>query len=166
MDLLAQELPLTNNPLDLLEELVSANDWIHARSSDSELMVQVSGQWCDYNLCSVWEPELGAMYFTCELDVKVPQMRRAAVCELVATMNERLWLGHFDINTEENSLMFRHTVPLRGTRGISVEQLEDLMDTALLECERLFPAVQMVVWGGRQPAEAVSMALMETVGEA
>ena len=28
------------------------------------------------------------------------------------------------------------------------EQLEDLMDTAILECERFYPALQMVLWAG------------------
>ena len=47
-----------------------------------------------------------------------------------------------------------------------VEQLEDLVDAAVGECERFYPALQMVVWGGRSVDEALSAALMETVGEA
>jgi hypothetical protein len=33
------------NPLDLVEELVNANDWPFDRFSDSELMVTMSGHW-------------------------------------------------------------------------------------------------------------------------
>jgi len=62
--------------------------------------------------------------------------------------------------------MFRHTVPLRGLRGASVEQLEDLVDSAVTECERFFPAFQFVIWGGKSAAEAMAAALFETVGEA
>ena len=62
--------------------------------------------------------------------------------------------------------MFRHTVPLRGLRRASVEQLEDLVDAAFSECERFFPAFQFVIWGGKSAGEALDAALFETVGEA
>lgn len=166
MELLSQEAVLSENPLDLLEELVSANDWVHDRSSDSELVAQVSGQWCDYHICSIWQPDLGAMYISCQLDVRVPANRRGAVHELLALANERLWLGHFDLASEERALLFRHTIPLRGARGISVEQLEDMVDTALLECDRVYPALQMVIWGNQPVGDAIAAAMMDTVGEA
>ncbi len=62
--------------------------------------------------------------------------------------------------------MFRQTTLLRGSHGASVEQLEDLVEIALSECERFYPAFQFVIWGGKTPAEAVSAALLDTVGEA
>ncbi len=37
---------------------------------------------------------------------------------------------------------------------------------AVGECERFYPALQMVIWGGRSVEEAVQAALMETLGEA
>ena len=45
-------------------------------------------------------------------------------------------------------------------------QLEDLVDTAILECDRFYPALQLVVWGDRPVAEAIEAAMMDTVGEA
>ncbi len=85
----------------------------------------------------------------------------------MVSANERLWLGHFDICSEDGALLFRHTVPLRGVKGgASIEQLEDLVESAVLECERIYPALQMVVWGGYSVDEALTAALMETVGEA
>ena len=86
--------------------------------------------------------------------------------ELLALANEKLWLGHFDLASEEGALLFRHTIPLRGARGISVEQLEDTVDTALLECDRVYPALQMVIWGNQPVGEAIAAAMMDTVGEA
>jgi hypothetical protein len=62
--------------------------------------------------------------------------------------------------------MFRYTLPLRGQRMASVEQLEDLMDAALVECDRFFPALQMVLWGGMNADEAVAAAMLEPAGEA
>jgi hypothetical protein len=67
---------------------------------------------------------------------------------------------------EEGAVMYRHTIPLRGVSGASVEQLEDLVEAALMECDRIYPALQMVVWGGSPVREALDAALLETVGEA
>ncbi len=154
------------NPLDLLEELVTANDWPFDRASDCELMVEISGQWCAYRMFFVWQEELSAIFFSCQLEQKVPNTRRREICELLVAINEGLWLGHFDLAAEDSLLLFRHTIPLRGAAGASVEQLEDLVDAAVLECERFYPALQMVVWGGQSVDTAVAAAMMDTVGEA
>lgn len=154
------------NPLDLLEELVTANDWLCDRASEVELAIQVSGRWADYHIWSVWHENLQAIYFACHFDSRVPEAKRGPVSELVNLCNETLWLGHFDYSAKQGSVLYRHTVPLRGTSGASVEQLEDLVDTAVTECERFFPALQMVLWGGQQSSDALAAALMETVGEA
>jgi hypothetical protein len=154
------------NPLDLLEEIVSANDWLHDRASDGELAAEVSGKWCDYRLFFVWREDNSALHLSCCFDVRIPDDKRREVHELLATINEKLWLGHFEVSSEDDIPLFRHTSLLRGGPGASVEQLEDLIDIALSECERFYPAFQFVIWGGKSAAEAVSSAMFETVGEA
>lgn len=154
------------NPLDLMEELVNANEWRYDRATDEEMIVEYAGQYCAYRMFMVWQADLGAMYFSSLFDMKVPTARRRELAELVALANERLWLGHFDISSEEMAPMFRYTFLLRGTAGVSAEQLEDLMEAAINECERFFPALQFVLWGGKKPEEAIEAALLETVGEA
>ena len=42
----------------------------------------------------------------------------------------------------------------------------DLVDIALSECERFYPAFQFVVWGGKSPAQAIASAMIDPVGEA
>jgi hypothetical protein len=57
-------------------------------------------------------------------------------------------------------------VLLRGTSGASSESLEDMVDIAITECERFFPAFQFVLWGGKTPKDAMDAAMLECVGEA
>ena len=106
------------------------------------------------------------MHFTCAFDMKVPEAKRSAICELLAVINEKLWLGHFGLWEDEGVPMFRHTSLLRGGVGLSSEQVEDLVDLAVSECERFYPAFQFVIWGGKTAQEAVAASLLETVGEA
>ena len=154
------------NPLDVMEQIVAANDWTFDRRSDSEMAAEAPGKWCDYGLYFSWSHEISAMHFTCAFDLKVPEKRRPALYELLALANERLWIGHFGMDADDGMPVFRHAVLLRGTRGASAESLEDMVDIAITECERFFPAFQFVLWGGKKPAEALAAAMLECVGEA
>ncbi|HEV2549334.1 MAG TPA: YbjN domain-containing protein [Stellaceae bacterium] len=157
---------LAANPIDLVEEIVQANEWAHDRASDEEMVVEIGGRWCDYRLLFVWQREVSALHFSCGFEMKVPKPRRGAVFELLAVVNERLWLGHFDLSPRDSSPSFRQGVLLRGATGACVEQIEDLVDIAVTECERFFPAFQLVVWGGKAAEEALAAAMIDPLGEA
>lgn len=154
------------NPLDIVEQIISANDWAFDRRSDSEMAAEAPGRWCDYGLYFSWSHEISAMHFTCAFDLKVPEKQRGALYELLALANERLWIGHFGMESEDGVPVFRHAVLLRGAPGASTESLEDMVDIALTECERFFPAFQFVLWGGKTPQDALAAAMLECVGEA
>ena len=44
--------------------------------------------------------------------------------------------------------------------------MEDLIEIAVGEADRFYPAFQFLLWGGKSPEEALAAALLETVGEA
>lgn len=154
------------NPLDLVEQYVVANDWAFDRRSDEELAVEMPGKWCNYSLYFAYREDMGAIHFTCAFDMKVPDIKQAAIFELLARINEKLWLGHFGLWEEEGVPMFRHTSLLGGQGGLSSEQIEDLIEVAMSECERFYPAFQFVIWGGKSARDAMAASLLETVGEA
>jgi hypothetical protein len=157
---------LAANPIDLVEEIIAANDWAHDRTSDEELVAEIAGRWCDYRLYFVWQEDLSALHFSCSFDLKVGKSRRRAIYELLALSNEKLWLGHFDLSAEDNCPAFRHAVLLRGALAATSEQIEDLVDIALSECERFYPAFQLVLWGGKTPDDALAAAMIDPIGEA
>ena len=162
----SEPMPLSGNPIDLVEEIAVANDWAHDRAGDEELVVEIAGRWCDYRLYFVWQEEIGALHFSCAIDMKVTQGRRGAVYELLALANEKLWLGHFDVSAEDRVPVFRHALLLRGVAMASAEQVEDLIVIALAECERFYPAFQLVLSSGESAAQAITAAMTDPVGEA
>lgn len=157
---------LTKNPLDLVEELVSVNDWAYERATVDELAAEVSGRWSEYRLFFLWQEDAAAMHFSCLFDHRVPNRKFNEVSRLLAIINEKLWLGHFDLSSDDGTPVFRHTLLLRGISNPSVEQMEDMIDYAMTECERFFPAFQFVVWGGKEPNEALAAAMIDVEGEA
>lgn len=156
----------STNPLDILEQIIAANEWAFERRSDGEMAAEAPGKWCDYGLHFSWSHEISAMAFTCAFDLKVPAEKCEKLYELLALANDRLWIGHFGIEAEDGVPVFRHSVLLRGATGASAESLEDMVDIAITECERFFPAFQFVLWGGKSPADALAASMLDCVGEA
>jgi hypothetical protein len=155
-----------SNPLDLAEQLITDRDWLFDRPDDAELVAEVTGNWCNYRIWFAWQPDLGALIFSCAYDTKIPEKSRSKLHPLLAAVNEKMWLGHFDMGSEDGMVMFRHALLLRGGHGATSAQLEDLLDIAITECNRFYPAFQSVLWGGNTVAEALDIALLDTVGEA
>jgi len=154
------------NPLDIIEQIVASNEWAFDRRNDSEMAAEAPGKWCDYGLYFSWSHEISAMHFSCAFDLKVPASQREKLFELLSLANEKLWIGHFGLDSDDGVPVFRHSVLLRGAPGASAESLEDMVDIAVTECERFFPAFQFVLWGGKAPAEALAAAMLDCVGEA
>lgn len=156
---------ITVNPIDVVESLVEFNGWMFDRHSDNEMAVQVPGTWCDYSLYFAYSGEMEAVQFTCVFDMRVAEDQKHNIVSLLALINNKLWLGHFDIWAEEGLPIFRHALPTRGSQ-ISTGQLEDIITTAITECERFYPAFQYVIWCGKTAEEAFQLSMIDTVGEA
>jgi hypothetical protein len=163
---LVEDRRLQENPLDFIEEMVLEQDRPVQRHSDTEMTVDVRGHWCTYHLFFVWQPTVNAVFFSCHFDVRVSENRRCEIYELVGRANERMWIGHFDFLSDDATPIFRHTLSLHGLREPNMVLYEDLIDTALAECERFYPALHLLLWGGKSIEEALSISFMETAGEA
>lgn len=154
------------NPLDLAESVIMDRDWVFERTAEGELIADVNGNWSKYHLWLNWQEEAGGLTIACSLDAKFPKPMLFKIHSLLAMVNEKLWLGHFDVSSEDMTITFRHSMLLRDGVGTSSEHLNELIDIAISECERFYPAFQSVVWGGKSPADALALALFETVAEA
>lgn len=153
------------NPIDVIESIAAYREWSFERRNDQEMAIEVPGHWCDYGLFFAWSEDLDALHFSCAFDMRTPATRRAPILDLLAQLNERLWLGHFALWSETGIPMFRHTVLLSG-QDLNRAGIEDLVEIAVGECERFYPAFQFTIWGGKTADEAIAAALLDTVGEA
>ena len=159
------EQPRTN-PLDVVERIASINDWSFERAGDDEITMLVGGRWSDYQISFTWMYDIEALHLACAFDLKVPERRRSEVQQLIAMINEQLWIGHFDLWTADGMVMFRHSLVLAGGVDATSQQCQALLASALESCEGYFPAFQFVVWAGKTASEAMSAAMFDTQGEA
>jgi hypothetical protein len=166
MSLIELERDQRNNPLEVVEHMATGNNWPFERSGEDEIALVVTGRWTEYQLSFTWMREIEALHLACAFDMKVPELRLAEVQQLVALINEQLWIGHFDVWMQNGMVMFRHALVLAGGVAASGRQCEAVLASALDACERYYPAFQFVVWAGKSAREAMDSAMFETSGEA
>ncbi|MEO1199012.1 MAG: YbjN domain-containing protein [Pseudomonadota bacterium] len=154
------------NPVDTVEQLASFNDWCFDRSGDHEITISVDGQWTGYHVSFTWLDDLEALHVGCAFDLKIPEARRQAVRDLIASVNEQLWIGHLDLWAKEGVVIFRHALPLAGGAEVNEDQCRALLEAAIEACERHFQAFQFVVWAGKSAEEALESTMFETAGTA
>ncbi len=154
-----------DHPIDLFESLAAHHEWPCERGTEDDLNLCIAGTHCDYHIAVSWRPDLGGLHLACVFDHRVPNTKRGDVFELLALINEQLWLGHFDVWSSDGALLFRTTL-LVSQGVVSEQQCLDLVSHALETCERFFPAFQFLVWAGYSPREALEGSLFETRGDA
>ena len=154
------------NPLDVVERIAAINDWSFERAGDDEITMLIGGKWSDYQVSFTWMHDIEALHVACAFDLKVPERRCDEVQKLIALVNEQLWIGHFDLWTQDGMVMFRHALVLAGGVEATSQQCQALLSSALEGCEGYFPAFQFVVWAGKSAREALDAAMFETSGEA
>ena len=131
-----------SNPVDVVEHLAAVKEWAFDRAGADEIAISMSGRWTDYHLSFTWMDDIEALHFACAFDLKVPEPRRSHVLELIALINEQLWVGHFDMWVKDGVVMFRHALLLAGGVEFAGRQFEALLDAALDTCERSYQAIQ------------------------
>jgi hypothetical protein len=166
MQISEQEQRVEAHPLDIVERMAALNEWSFERADDDELSISVSGGWADYHIAFSWLEDLEALHLGCAFDVKVAERRRPELLNLIALINEQLWVGHFGLWERDGVMIYRHAILLTGGVLPSPEQCEAVLKAGIEACERYYQAVQFVIWAGRSARDALDAALFETVGEA
>ena len=154
------------HPVDVVERLAALNQWAFDRADPDEISILVAGVWTQYEVAFTWLPELESLHVSCSFDLRVPSRKRAEVAELIQMINSQLWLGHFDLWSGEQILMFRHAHCLAGGAQASDLQCGTIVNAALAACEKHYQAFQFVLWAGRGARESLELAMFETHGTA
>ena len=153
-------------PLDLLCALCEAQGWDYQTESQHEIVIEAPGSWAKYQLRCVWRTEDRVLQLLCLPEIQVPDVKRATMFELLALVNEQIWVGHFDIWSNGGVLLYRHGLMLGDDGLLSVGQGQAVVETAIGECDRFYPAFQFALWGDKEPSEALANALVDAAGEA
>ena len=152
-------------PIAMLEALFRAHGW-PCSAGGEELSGEIQGSWTDYQVKGIWRGEDNVLQILCLPDIRVPKDRQQAAFELLALVNEQMWIGHFDMWSSGRVLLYRNATLLGDDGLLSLAQAQALVDIAVEECDRFYPAFQFVLWGGKDPRAALDAAMVDAAGEA
>ncbi|SMQ61617.1 hypothetical protein SAMN06297468_0588 [Altererythrobacter xiamenensis] len=153
-------------PIEMLTALFEARGWPCEMISDEEVSGEVQGSWAKYQLRAIWRGEDNVLQLLCLPDIRVAKEKRGDAYELLSLVNEQMWLGHFDIWSNGDMLLYRHGALLGDEGLLSIAQAQALAETAIEECDRFYPAFQFVLWGDKDPRAALESAMVDAAGEA
>ena len=154
------------NPIDVVEEVIYSKKWTFSRADDYELVAEIASKWCQYRFYFTWSEQIRAISLTVTFDLKFPHAKIKDAQELLALINEKLWIGHFDITSKNGIPAYRHTVLSFPEDEVLHHQLENLVDIAIYECEKFYPAFQLVLFEDSDPGKALAISTFDTIGVA
>jgi hypothetical protein len=158
--------PSGGDPLEALESVADDLELAAERVDEDELHVAIPGLWRDAGFWFTWRAELSTLQMGAPLDLKAPPSRLNEVARLVAMANERLWIGHFDLWSDDHSIVFRNSAVLPASGSLDRSQAERLINGAREAIDRFLPAFNFLIWGGKTPEEALEASMFETAGSA
>jgi hypothetical protein len=156
---------LANDPLDVVEHVLAAENLPFDRTEDGDLAFSLAGDWKDYELWFAWRPEGDCLQLCLSMDQTIAKEQRGAAHELIAQINPRVWLGHFEL-WEDGEIVFRHGMALSTGEQPSLAQAAAMIDVAMEGADRFYPAFDFLVRGAKSPEDAIAACMFETVGEA
>ena len=163
-----EQLPASDDlhPIDIVETLAEYNAWDFDRVSDEQIAMAIEGAWRTYSLSLAWSARDEVLRLICTFEMDPPGDRLGALYEALDLANDRSWSGSFTLWREQKLMGFRYGLNLAGGAVASAEQITDMVEAAVVSCERFYPAFQLVCWGDSPPEEAMGIAIAETYGRA
>lgn len=160
-----EDVLVTLDPLDVVEHVLTAENLQFDRTEDGDLAFALTGDWKDYELWFAWRPEADCLQLCLSVNLQATPEQKTAAYELISTLNQRVWLGHFEV-WDDGEIIFRHSMALMTGERPSLAQAAAMIDVAMEAADRFYPAFDFLVRGSKSAADAVAACMFETVGEA
>ncbi len=146
---------LQNNPIDTVEAIFHNRLLAFERRSFNEVVVEVEGKWNNMLLFFAWEEHLHCLHVSCLMNIEIPVSDCSKMFELLALVNENLWLGHFSYWSEPRMPIFKHAIIVRPDEFDFENKLNQIIDIAVNECEHMYPIFNAVLKQGISPRQAL-----------
>ena len=154
------------DPLDVVERVLAAENLTFDRTDDGDLAFSLTGDWKDFELWFAWRPEADCLQLCLSVDLKAGKDLRDAAHALVNLINQRVWLGHFEVWADDGEIVFRHALSLPDGERPSMAQTASMIDAVMEAADRFYPAFDFLITAGKSPEEAMASCMFETMGHA
>jgi len=154
------------HPIDIVEHLAEHHDWDFDRIGDDQIAMAVEGLWRTYSITLAWSPFDETLRMVCTFEMEPPEEKLSVLYHMLNDVNDQCWAGAFTFWDEQKLMVYRYGLVMTGAQAVSPDQVDTLIRAAVANCERFYPAFQLVVWGDRTSSEALQAAIAEAYGRA
>ncbi len=154
------------HPIDIVEHLAEHHDWDFDRIGDDQIAMAVEGQWRTYSITLAWSGYDETLRMVCTFEMEPPEDKLPVLYQTLNEVNDQCWAGAFTYWAAQKLMVYRYGLVMTGAQGVCAEQVDTLINAAVLSAERFYPAFQLVVWGDRTPRDAMQVAIAEAYGTA
>ncbi len=149
------QIQLQENPIDMVEHIFSRQSLAFERRTVNEIVVEVEGKWNNMLLFFAWEEHLRCLHISCLMNISIEIDNRSKIFELLALVNENLWLGHFSYWSENKMPLFKHSIIVRAGEADFESKLDQITNIAVNECEHMYPVFNAVLKQNISPEQAL-----------
>ena len=143
-----------HNPIDDVEYLFKKTNSIERRSQ-TEVVVELNGKWDNMLLFFAWEPQMNCLHISCLINLQPKDVALPSIFELLALINEDLWVGYFSYWEEMQMPVFKHSVFINKDEFDLNDKLSNIVNIAITECERAYPIFHAVLQQNIPPRRAL-----------
>ncbi|SFD51922.1 hypothetical protein SAMN04488523_101224 [Sulfitobacter brevis] len=154
------------HPIDIVENIAAHHDWDFDRISDEQIAMAVQGQWRTYSITLAWSAYDETLRLIATFEMEPPAEKLPDLYALLNEVNDQCWAGGFTFWAEQKLMVYRYGLVLTGGQVASPEQIDTMISAAVMNAERYYPALQLLIWGDRTPTEAIQVAIAEAYGRA
>lgn len=152
-----------DNIISIAEKVLRNMDLNYSRVDENELIVSLPPS---YNLSILLKPEYEMLHFSNDLDLVCSSSKLAIIEDSIIKANERIWLGHFDLISSTNRLVYSLSLPFVYSFLFDEDTFESLINSICDESDRFYHYFKMVLSNKEIPNFSVSSLFQESVGEA
>ena len=154
------------HPIDIVEHIAEHHDWTFDRIADDQIAMAIEGQWKTYSITLAWSGYEEMLKMVCSFEMEPPSDRMPQLYEVLNQINDQCWAGGFTYWTEQNMMIYRYGLVLAGSQDASPDQIDTMINAAIMSAERFYPAIQLATWGGRSVEDAMQVAIAQAYGRA
>ena len=146
--------------------LAMKNKLSFSRLNNNEIFLSMRGKIKEYNISVILKSDYDMIYFSCDIGLTVPEEKYVAITDALVKVNERIWVGHFDLISTEKILVYSLTIPYISLFSADEEVIDSILQLILNECDRFYDYFYMVIENKELSELSVGTLFLESAGEA
>ena len=154
------------DPIDIVETLAEHYDWDFDRITEDQIAVAIEGSWQTYGVTLSWSSFDETLRIISSFEMNPATEKISGLLKLLNLANNKIWNGSFVFAEKQKLMIFKYGMNLVGGARASANQIDSIVENAIIACEQFYPAFQLICWGNETPEEALLIAFEKSFGRA